>query len=521
MARFRIGVEQLGAEGLRVEIDTAAGLTDVIELAPGGGIRGRYEQDDTSIGLRSIRADSLVVAELAWSWSSGRALGSLRLRDVEIEATIAIGDNPEGRPGFVGSIRAGAVDGRLQLELGRDTWTVEGLDLHHFELTASESGALTLRIGSATVDTVKGVLGPGDSTTADASELELPDGLAYEAGHLRVGKVTATSLHVHRTKDGAPAAPTWSAEPPSPSPEGIPDGSASSPGARPTPAPGDLPLDGLHGRIVANLRTEFTAPVIGRRTSNHEIDLVIEDGIIDYRGLENGLSMLEDMVIDFELEDDALILEKDIPLVPFDNQTLLRWPLDRAGVALAKKGKIRLATLLRPRGPNEPDGPASEPEPSASAAPAESRPAAPVPAASPAPEPDEPEPKGPVDLHRVDVQGIDVELGVAGPFALAAAGGFIRSAGSEQPLARWLRLQGHLAHVPDQAPPGALVLGARDLSLALDGLRLGPRRLDVGTVAIDEIEGAGLSLFGLSPGSLDARLRGLVIRSLALGPDRA
>ncbi|MCA9656577.1 MAG: hypothetical protein KC501_42125, partial [Myxococcales bacterium] len=194
MARLRIGVEQLGADGLRVELDRASGDTDVIELAPGGGIRGRYEQDDESIGLRSIRAESLVVAELAWSWSTGRVTGSLRLRDVEIEAAIAIGPHREGRPSFVGSIRARGVDGQVELRLGQTTWTAGGLELGDFELTASETGTITLRVGQASASTLRARLGAAGRVELEASGLSLPEGLALEGGGLRLERAKVGEL---------------------------------------------------------------------------------------------------------------------------------------------------------------------------------------------------------------------------------------------------------------------------------------------------------------------------------------
>ncbi|MCH9686066.1 MAG: hypothetical protein K0V04_31820, partial [Deltaproteobacteria bacterium] len=54
LGRLRIGVEQLGADGFRLEFEGIDGAPNVIALAPGGGIHGRYERDDDTTGLHGL-----------------------------------------------------------------------------------------------------------------------------------------------------------------------------------------------------------------------------------------------------------------------------------------------------------------------------------------------------------------------------------------------------------------------------------------------------------------------------------
>ena len=85
----------------------------------------------------------------------------------------------------------------------------------------------------------------------------------------------------------------------------------------------------------------------------HKLRVPVEHGVINFHELERDLSFLEDAVLDFEWKGDRLILEKDIPLVPFDNETLVSWRLDDEGQALADAERLRLvmrsvAHLARP-----------------------------------------------------------------------------------------------------------------------------------------------------------------------------
>jgi len=118
-------------------------------------------------------------------------------------------------------------------------------------------------------------------------------------------------------------------------------------------------LDALEGRVEVDLELEAAVPILHRRKTTHHFALELEGGTLDYRELERGLAWLEDAVIDFELEDDRLILEKDLPIIPFDNQTLISWTLDETERRLAERGRVRLARLAQPDA--EPPSPSTSP----------------------------------------------------------------------------------------------------------------------------------------------------------------
>src|SRR5690606_38543108 len=115
-------------------------------------------------------------------------------------------------------------------------------------------------------------------------------------------------------------------------------------------APLDLGfLDRLRGRIHLDVVTDIRLPIIRTRRATHTVRLEVRDGMIEYKRLEKGLAPLEDAVLDFAIRKGRLVLEKDIPLIPFDRRTLVSWPLEEDERRLADGGWVRLARLARPR----------------------------------------------------------------------------------------------------------------------------------------------------------------------------
>ncbi len=106
-------------------------------------------------------------------------------------------------------------------------------------------------------------------------------------------------------------------------------------------------LDGLSGQLDVDLGLDLTVPVLGHRRATHKFRIPIENGALDYRKLESDLSTLEDLLLDFSMRDDVLVLELGIPLLPTRGmgKPLLRWHVEGEDVALAHQHWIRLAML--------------------------------------------------------------------------------------------------------------------------------------------------------------------------------
>jgi hypothetical protein len=465
-------VEQLGAEGFRLELAGRRDARNVIALAPGGGIRGHYEQDDTSIGLRSIRADTLVVSELSWQLEAGRVHGSARMRDVEIDAVLPIGSARGTRPGMVGTIRASHVEATVDLELGALRLHGATVVLDDLEWLGDDRGHSSVRVSGARIVTLRGAVGDLQWNAADL----VGDGaVSFERGVLRIESLTCGTLDVHHAQLSSP--PGTSAPAPS----------SSAPSPR-----RDLAfLDLVCGRFGVDVTTDVTLPVLGSRQATHRVSLPVDDGIIDFRRLAKSLATLESLVLDFEVEDDRLVLEKDIPLVPFDSQPLVHWMLDPAGHALAKKDRVRVATLLRPE----------------------------LPASTKKAAETERRTKGKaVSLRRLDFDNIDVALGIEPSFDLAVAGGTLRFGARGAPAIGEVCLRGKLAHTPGAAPEGEVLLTGRTFTGAATGVRFGGRELDVASLRVETIERAAVGFAGFRPTTLSSQISSLSLTRLELRP---
>ena len=469
MARLRIGVEQLGAEGLRLEFDAADGATDVLAFGPGGGIRGRLERDGGSTGLHGLRADTLLVSELSWGLYQGRLEGTSRLHDVEIEAVVAP-DKPKalGSVPFVGVIRARRVEATLTLDLPTAKAQGTTIVLEGFEVHASAEGKVQVRVGQASASTVRVETG---GVEVVAQDLAIAEPLMLDGGRLRIESLAVGSAQVRLPKLGK-------------------GGAAKEPAENEPPTP--LPfLDGLHGRIHIDLVADLAVPILGRRKATHRFRIPVQAGVIDYHQLEKSLAGLEDLVLDFELDEDKLILEKDLPLVPFDNLPLLEWPLDADAMVLAKNQQIRLSTFVRPR--------LSE----------KLRKQAEV---------DREEKGSAVELTQIDLSNVDASLRVA-PFELPAAGGRLQLGDGQRPAMETVEIQGNLSHAAAGPPAGELSFEATNVGFSAEGLRFGPRRMDVGVIDLARISPLRLGFEGLRPTTLQARLIGLTLRKIDIHRD--
>jgi hypothetical protein len=471
MARLRIGVEQLGAEGFRLDLEGRNGGRNVIALAPGGGIRGRLEQDEDAIRLIDVRADTLAASELSWMLARGELRGTARLHDVQIDASLAIGAARQTRPSFVGTIRAGRIEADVSVKVGDVALEATTVSLGPFELIGDDEGRLSVRLGEATGSSVRGNIGP---IAISADEVSLPGAVSLTGGDLRIEQAEIGTLEVRVPDLAALRRP------------------AASPGrtsATSTPAWLSI-LDLLEGHVAVDLGTDVTVPVLGRRAATHRFRIPIVEGAIDFRALEKNLATLENLVLDFELEDDKLVLEKDIPLVPFDNKPLVQWPLDAGGHALARTDRIRLAVLARPELPASTKAEADQARRTQGSA---------------------------VQLRKIDARRLDVELRVAAPFQLSAAGGRVCWGGNAKPSVGALRVRGDLAHVPGDPPPGELGITAKDLHASLDDISLGgTRRLTVGALHLPALERLVVAFAGLRPGATTGKLTGLRLAKIDL-----
>ena len=474
MARLSIGVERLGAEGFRLELGGKDGAPNIVGLAPGGGIRGRYEQDDEVIGLRSIRADTLVLSEFGWSLSAGRieVAAPTRLREVEIDATIARGNR---QPKFVGSIRAGQVEATLDLTLGSAKIHGASVTIQGFELSAGEDGKVAIRLGHVTAGSVKAILEAielvATSVSTPGSVTIDPSGIRFDA--LEVGQILA------RLPDLAALRRT----PPEGTPEPAPKEKRGIP---------ELPfLAMLSGQFNLDVIPDVTLPIIGTRRAKHQFRIPIDKGVIGIKQLESSLSTLENMVLDFEVEDGKLVLEKDIPLVPFDNTPLVFWPLDRDAQALANDKRVAIATLMRPELPESARKSAEEDRKKKGKA---------------------------IDLKKIDVADIDISLRCGGPSEMTVAGGRMRLGSKDHAAVGELNITGGVTYAPGDPVPGEVKVAGKQLRVGLEAIGLGARALSAVEVGIETLDTITVGFAGVRPSNVGAMATGIRLLGVHLGP---
>lgn len=262
-------------------------------------------------------------------------------------------------------------------------------------------------------------------------------------------------------------------------------------------------LDLVNGRFAVDVTVDAALPVIGRRKATHAFRVPIESGTLNYKQLERGLSTLEDAVIDFELRNSKLVIERDIPIIRL-RKNLVEWSLDEDELALAQQRRVRLRTLPHYRlvsgGGND------------------------------------------IKINSVHLDPIDIALTVGDGQALeaaqangengstspadgaqeGAAGADAASARAEEPplegiLPRLrigsLEISGCLRS-PDQA--GLLAIAIRNILASLRNLTLGSVQVDVGTIAVDAIEPIQITFDGVRPDAASVTIEGLRLQDIKL-----
>jgi hypothetical protein len=254
-------------------------------------------------------------------------------------------------------------------------------------------------------------------------------------------------------------------------------------------------LDHLQGLIAFDLLLDVRIPILPDRRATHSIRADVSEGAIDFKQLERGLAKLENMLFDFEVNDEGLILELDpIPGLTLDNVTLVTWPLEGREHAQAKTfHRVRLRRLLdywlNPKifGSGQPSQPARS--------------------------------HGPSALRRLHVGNIETRLTVGGPVVQAVPGlGTLRLGAPGTPAAAELRLSGDIDQAPDEPPAATeLRLDGRDLVLGATIADARGRRAELGRVDVARIDALRLGLLGLQPRRLSLVAEGLRLSEVELG----
>ncbi len=503
---MRITLESIDGQQFTLRLPRASdGHEHVVALHTTRRLRGVYAHDAHSVHLDPVEADE-VVGEVAWLLRPGalHLAGPMRLGSTSLDLDIALDDRtpaltgdarcaslsvPDLRVTLDGVKVRGAIDVtalHARHDPATDVWTVvasafgaQGLSLTMGGLTV-QAAAVNL-VGMRLTRSAEGLVVMADEVTL--AGLEVVDsrrtvrvvdarvtGLRYAPDGVSFDRVDAGELSIALDGLDEPSSEETTAV--------AAEKSSSKLGI-------DLPLlDGLHGRIEADTSVDVKLPVIHHRVAKHRARLTVNDGCINFKDLEHGLSKLEDAIFDFEVTHDALIFELDALLV---KKTLLSWPLDGAGLARAHRDQVRLRTLIQPTlalptGGGDDDEGDGEREKS-------------------------------VALQRVEVRGLVVEVGLSDASTLPVGGGVLRLGAADAVPLEALRVRGELVHDARQEDaPTDVHVEVRGLDLGVDGVAVGGGRLELARLSLGHLTDGAVTMRGFKPTAARATLRDVSLR---------
>jgi hypothetical protein len=501
---MELDIHQLAAEGVVLGFERPFGRHRLV-VGPSGGVSGQIASDAEGTYVEARTAEVLALREVAWALRHGavRVLAELDLRGVEVELSIprkaamngrvtvdeAHSDDVRLAHASLGEAEITANDaalsgvsiaiddeettvtieearfGRLTVPIADRRLALDGLVARGIEVTVPKAGGWQVRLRHLQSRAVALPLG---DTQLEIEALALHEGATVGASGMAASVVEAGAMRLSVTGLDAP-------KPPSEPPKAV----------RP---PLDLDfLDQLAGRIHLDLLTDMRLPIIRTRRATHAIRLEVRDGMIQYKHLEKGLAPLEDAVLDFAIRKGRLVLEKDIPLIPFDRRTLVSWPLEGDERRLAENGWVRLARLARPRVEVET-------------------------------KPRKPKANGDSMVREIRAEAIDIAVRLdAHPEFVLPSGAKLRLGHDGAGAFQRLVLSGRVVYRPDgDHQTQALDAEGHRIALGIDELPLGARQATVRTVVIDRLASLRLHLDGLRPTALEGHLEGIALRDVVV-----
>lgn len=505
---MKIRADGMATDGFRLELD-GDDEPSFVELGPSSGLTGVYSQDERAFSLSNIAMSAARVAQAEWHAGSVTVLitAPATLGGAEIDAIIPRGDDTKS--GFIGSVgtksftcdEVGIATGSFKIAAGLRAeklryWqdanahkrgsakslslkkvrakvgdlplSAESLELTDVALKVTKKG---LDVSAASAE-ARGLRIDVAGTEVAIDHLSLPQGLRYGGGSVEVAdaRVSAVALAL-----------------------GFGSGESSQ-GDVDTEKDDDRrfdlpPLDALQGQIDVDVNVDATVPVLGVRKATHSFRIPVQDGHINFKEVERSLAALEDAVLDFEVEPGRLILEKDLPLVPFDNVTLVYWPLDAEDQALAERKRVRLRKLLEWRIPVELTKDKGDKKKESS-----------------------------VGLRRLGIENIDVDLSVGRSELPLGSSGKVVLGGEGVAGIEKLQVDGSIRYAPgESASPSALAIEATALAASSLEMMVGGRALRANTVAAGGIAGGKVSFEGFRPTGATLTVKDVRIEGACLG----
>ncbi|HZO12043.1 MAG TPA: hypothetical protein VFB62_02255 [Polyangiaceae bacterium] len=456
---MRIDVEKLAAHGFKLDL-THLGPRRLVELGPSGALSGYFESTEDELRIRAGASPALSATNLDWELADLRIELTSQAQLESVQVALAIARDGSGWGGSIGLRRGNAAALELHLKSFVEPVALGGIELEGVELER-EGGRLSLKLARASIARATMNLG---KVRVIANRIELTEGVSFDGSTLRLPSLTVGELRF-----------------------GIDDVAAlfgRSKPSSPAKAPLDLTiLDQLNGRLDLDLMADATVPLIGRRRATHHFRIPIAEGSIDFKGVERNLSLLEDAVLDFAVRDGKLCFERDLPLLPFNQKTLVYWELAPEELLMAKRNRVRLRRLREFRVID--------------------------------PKKVEPDRKSSVELRSLHFDNVTIDLTLRGPAALPVLGGRVVLGQDGADGIGSLRVRGDVRYdVEGAADRTSLRLDAERITGALEKILVGAFKLQVQSLVLAAIEGVTLAFEGVRPRALEGSIAGIDVREL-------
>lgn len=242
-------------------------------------------------------------------------------------------------------------------------------------------------------------------------------------------------------------------------------------------------LDSLSGRIDLTVKVVLDLPVLGKRTLDQKLKLPIEEGMIDFRKLENSLDWLEGKFIDIEADGDRLVLSWKVPI--FGSQRgLISWQLDSDAKTVASFGKVPVRSLADYRIDAKGSGGTKE----------------------------KPDDKKRKVLQALSIEGIDIAIGLLAPRSLEVGNGLIMFGGDDQPGLVDLKVAGGIR----DSGPGKLTGAIGSIDTTIKDLRMGPLLLSADRLTFDGLDGLEVTFDGFRPAKITMVIHRVMATNLAM-----
>ncbi|MBW2523574.1 MAG: hypothetical protein JRI23_05340 [Deltaproteobacteria bacterium] len=463
----RIDAEKLATQGLRLQLGTKD-EPRLIELGPSGAVTGTYEFDAGAQRIRAGASHALALTNLVWSAAGGRVeiTSHAKAERADVDLTI---DRSGGARGTIrcSELRAAAAE-LWHPRLGPKPLVLRDLRAKGVRL-GLDGNRLTVDAASLTVGSIEVAY---QGMSIQLTELALPSGLHVGGADVEADVVRLGGLSWRMAGLGTM----------------LRSGASRRRPAEPLSKPALRLLDHLSGKVAVDLTVAASIQSIGSRKATHRFRVPLDGGALNFKTLERGLARLEDSILDFEVEGDRLELVKDIPLVPFDRETLVYWQLDRHDRQLASRNRVKLRRLLDYRLP-------------------------------PSDEPTKPEEPSPLRLDSVSCDPIDITLKLRGPTEtpLGSTGRLLLGTAQRAAVGE-AHVCGAVAYSPTRKNPRCTTLKA-DLHRvrgAVQAAAVAGRLVSAGSITVGAIDPIQVTLRGLRPERAEATLADAKITGLRI-----